>query len=184
MLHIRYHPLWGLRPSLLLLIILILAQACAPQATPTPFRPPTQIISIEDLPTITPIPTNTIVPTFTVTPVLTGPCTNNLTFVDDVTIEDNTTVPAGSSMDKQWLVSNSGTCNWDSTYRLKWISGETFGAAGEQMLFPARAGTQAILRIIFTAPAEVGFYESAWQAVDSNGNVFGDFIFIKVSVTQ
>jgi len=172
-----------LRPGLFLLIILIFAQACAPQATPTPFRPPTQFVSIEDLPTITPIPTNTIVPTFTLTPVLTGPCTNNLTFVDDVTIEDNTTVPASSSMDKQWLVSNSGTCNWDSTYRLKWISGDTFGANSEQMLFPARAGTQAILRIVFTAPAVEGTYESAWQAYGPDGIAFGDPIFITVIVS-
>lgn len=172
-----------LTSGLFLLTIMILAQACAPQATPTPFRPPTQIISIENLSTITPIPTNTIVPTFTVTPVLTGPCINNLTFVDDITIEDNTTVPAGSTMDKQWLVSNSGTCNWDSSYRLKWVGGETFGAAGEQMLFPARAGTQATLRIIFTAPTVAGNYQSAWQAYDPDGIAFGDPIFITVNVS-
>jgi hypothetical protein len=86
-------------------------------------------------------------------------------------------------MDKQWLVTNSGTCNWDSTYHLKWIGGEMFGAADTQPIFPARAGTQATLRIIFTAPAVEGTYESAWQAIDPNGNIFGDAVFITVNVS-
>lgn len=85
-------------------------------------------------------------------------------------------------MDKQWLVQNSGTCNWDSTYKLKWVGGNTFGVSEEQPLFPARAGTQATLRILFTAPIEPGAYESAWQAVDPDGNFFGDLVFIKITV--
>jgi len=99
-----------------------------------------------------------------------------------VTIPDGTSVLINSSIDKQWLVQNSGSCNWDSTYRLKWIGGDTLGAETEQLLYPARAGGQAALRIIFTAPTELGEYESAWQAVDPNGNVFGDLIFIKINV--
>ena len=176
MLHARFNP------ALIPLTILILLQACAPQITPTPFRPPAQPVSLEDLPTITPIPTNTIVPTYSVRPTVTGPCTNNLTFVADITIEDNTTVSIGSSMDKQWLVTNSGTCNWNSTYRLKWISGELFGTSGEQALYPARAGTQAELRIIFSAPAVEGTYESAWQAFGPDGAAFGDPVFVKIVV--
>lgn len=173
-----------LRPSLFaVLLSLIFAQACAPQPTSTPFRPPTQILPTQILTTITPIPTNTPIPTLTITPTMTGPCTNGLTFIEDLTIPDDTTVSAGSSMNKQWLVSNSGTCNWDSTYRLKWIGGEMFGAADEQALFPARAGTQATLRILFTAPTVEGIYESAWQAYGPDGNVFGDAVFITVNVS-
>ena len=172
-----------LRLGLSLLTSLIFAQACAPQTTSTPFRPPTAIPPTQILPTTTPAPTSTTFPTFTPAPTEAGPCTNNLTFVDDLTIDDNTTVPAGSSMDKQWLVTNSGTCDWDSTYHLKWIGGETFGAAGEQALFPARAGTQATLRILFTAPTVEGIYQSAWQAYGPDGNAFGDPIFITINVS-
>lgn len=168
---------------LLLLISLIFAQACAPQTTPTPFRPPTQPAPTEILPTTTPVPTNTPVPTTTATPTEVVPCANNLTFLDDLTIDDNTIVAPGAAMDKQWLVSNSGTCNWDSTYRLKWTGGETFGAAGEQALFPARAGTQATLRILFTAPTVEGTYQSAWQAFGPDGNAFGDPVFLTIFVS-
>jgi hypothetical protein len=165
------------------LLSLIFAQACSPQITPTPFRPPTQIPPTKIIPTITTVPIiSTAIPTAVITPTLTGPCSNNLTFVEDVTIPDGTTISVGASMDKQWRVQNSGTCNWDSAYRLKWIGGEKFGAAEEQSLFPARAGTQATLRIIFTAPTVEGTYESAWQAYAPDGSAFGDPIFMKITV--
>lgn len=172
-----------LRSSLLLVTSLIFAPACAPQTTPTPFRPPTQIPPTQALPTTTPIPTASPVPLPTATPTEIVPCTNNLTFVDDLTIDDNTIVAPGAVMDKQWLVTNSGACNWDSTYRLKWTGGETFGAAEEQPLFPARAGTQATLRILFTAPAVEGIYQSAWQAFGPDGSAFGDPVFITIIVS-
>jgi hypothetical protein len=176
-----------LRRSLFLLTIIFFAQACAPQTASTPFRPPTSAPPTSLLSTTTPIPQLfTAVPTAptpTETATIPGPCTNNLTFVSDITIPDGTAITIGSSIDKQWLVQNSGSCNWDSTYRLRWIGGDPLGANTEQLLYPARAGAQATLRIQFTAPAFEGPYESAWQAVDPNGNVFGDLIFIKIVVT-
>jgi hypothetical protein len=176
------------RPHLFaFLLILIFTQGCASQPTDTPFRPPTQPQPTQILPTaaatsitdiLTPLPTSTITSTPTE-----GPCSNNLKFVQDVTIPDGTTVSVGATIDKQWLVDNSGTCNWDSTYRLKWIGGDPLGANQEQILYPARAGTQATIRIAFTAPATDGTYESAWQAYGPDGIAFGDLIFVKIVVT-
>lgn len=177
-----------LRPCLILLPIIFFAQACAPQPTSTPFRPPTALPPPQPFATTTPVPVAPLAP-FTSQPTLTatstataGPCTNGLTYVDDITIADNTSVLPNASIDKQWLVQNSGTCNWDASYRLKWVAGSPLGAADEQLLYPARAGAQATLRILFTAPAEAGSYESAWQAVDPRGNIFGELIFIKIVV--
>ena len=185
MFRITDHPHWGLRPKLLVILFtLTLAQACAPQTTPTFFRPPTQPQPTQILATTTPIPIlYTPVPTITITPTVAGPCTNNLEFLQDITIPDNTTVSIGSPIDKQWLVQNSGTCNWDSSYRLKWIGGDPLGAAQEQILFPARAGTQPALRILFTAPAAEGTYESMWQAYGADGIAFGDPIYMRILVT-
>lgn len=170
---------------LILLTSIFSLWACAPQTTPTPFRPPTDAPPTQPLPTTTPIPALfTPAPTVTVTVTATaGPCVNVLSFVDDVTVEDGTSFLPSASIDKQWLVQNSGTCNWDETYRLKWVGGDPMGAAQEQSLYPARAGTQVTLRVTFIAPAESGSYESAWQAVDPNGNFFGDLVFIKIVVS-
>jgi len=167
-----------------ILFALILPPACAPRITSTPFRPPTQPGPTQTLPTTTPVPQLfTAVPTPTLTATFPGPCTNSLDFLDDITIEDGTIVSPGAVIDKHWLVQNSGSCDWDSTYRLRWIGGDPLGADDEQALYPARAGTQATLRILFTSPMIEGPSESSWQAVDPNGNVFGDLIYMKIVVS-
>jgi hypothetical protein len=170
------------RYLLAVLFTLTFASACAPQITPTPFRPPTKPVSTQILSTTTPVPAlYTPVPTSTATVTATaGPCTNSLKFIQDVTIPDETSISFGAAIDKQWLVDNNGTCNWDSTYRLKWIGGDPLGAVQEQALYPAHAGTQATLHIIFTAPIVEGTFESAWQAYGPDGNAFGDPIYMKI----
>jgi len=134
-------------------------------------QPTRQVVVIQS----TPLPT--ILPT-------TNPadCVNDLLFVSDVTIPDNTFVTYGASIEKQWLVENSGTCNWDSSYRLRHLGGAVLGAPEEVMLYPARAGTQATIQIPFVAPFTDGVYESAWQAYDSNSNPFGQPIYIRITV--
>jgi len=109
------------------------------------------------------------------------PCTNMLTFVSDVTIPDNTIIAAGSIVDKQWRVKNTGTCDWDGRYRLRAGYGTDLGL-GEQSLYPARAGSEAVLRIVFTAPLTPGTYSSTWQAVAPDGSLFGDIVTITIVV--
>ncbi|MCJ7432666.1 MAG: NBR1-Ig-like domain-containing protein [Anaerolineales bacterium] len=106
-----------------------------------------------------------------------------MNFIDDVTVEDGTIVTPGSSVDKQWLVTNSGTCNWDASYHVKWIGGDPLGAVTEQVLYPARAGSQATIRILFTAPTVVGTYPSQWQAYGPDGIAFGDPVYIEIVIS-
>ena len=137
-------------------------------------------LSTPSLPVI--IPTETVILSFSaiLTPTLT--CIDGLAFLDDLTIPDYSIVAPGSTLDKQWLVQNSGSCNWDSRYRLRLVGGDGLGKSPEQALYPARAGMQVTLRIIFTAPLEVGEYFSKWQAFDAKGIPFGEAFFIKIIV--
>ena len=177
------------RKLLAVILILISLSACSPKSTPTPFRPPTVEPPLIE-PTLIIQPTKQVVvvqptPVLTITAFPTAnpqDCINDLSFLNDVTIPDNSFVTYGASIDKQWLVENSGTCNWDSSYRLKYLGGAELGAQEEVMLYPARAGTQATIQIIFTAPFTDGVYESAWQAIDPSGNPFGDPIYIRITV--
>jgi hypothetical protein len=176
-----------IRPLLAVVLTLFFLSACSPAPTPPPFRPPTiQAPLIE--PTLIIHPTQEVVviestPLPTVFPTVNPTeCSNNLTFIEDVTIPDNMFATFGLALDKQWLVQNSGTCNWNSGYRLKHIGGADLGAPGEVALYPAKAGTQATIQILFIAPFTEGAYESAWQAVDPNGTAFGDPIYIRVAV--
>jgi hypothetical protein len=177
---------WRTSPLAVILILLFLS-ACSSVATPTPFRPPTvQPPLIE--PTFLIRPTQEIVviqstPLPTIFPTVNPEeCINNLTFIDDLTIPDNMFTTFGLALDKQWLVENSGTCDWNSGYRLRHIGGGALGAPEEIALYPAQAGTQATIQILFTAPFTEGVYESAWQAVDPDGAAFGDPIYIRISV--
>jgi hypothetical protein len=183
----KSHHRFKRHPSLLaILLALFLLSACAPTPPATPFIPPkastpTQFLVQGATPVI---PTSTPQPEPVASPTATPPCTNGLAFVEDVTIPDGTTVSPGASVDKRWLVQNNGTCNWDSRYRLKFVGGLEMGATTEQALYPARGGAQATIRITFTAPSEPGEYSTAWQAVDPNGEPFGDAIFMKIQVSQ
>jgi hypothetical protein len=115
-------------------------------------------------------------------PVTAPKCTDNLTFVSDLSIPDGTVVKPGESLDKRWQVVNSGECNWDKKYRLKLIAGPEMGVPAEQALYPARSGTEATIRMVFTAPNEPGTYRSAFQAFTPDGTAFGDAFFIEVVV--
>jgi hypothetical protein len=171
----------------ILSILSILLSACASGATPTPFRPPTALAPLIE-PTFIIQPTQEVVvvestPLPTVFPTINpADCTNNLTFLEDLTIPDNMFATFGLALDKQWLVENSGTCHWNSAYRLRNIGGAALGAPQEVALYPARAGTRTTIHILFTAPFTEGVYESAWQAIDANGNPFGDPIYIRIAV--
>ena len=157
------------------------------EAQSTPYVPPTVRIGSTPIvltpsPQISEIDTQSQSEQAPVTP--TPECEPNLTFISDVTLPDGTIVKPGQQLDKRWEVENSGTCNWDKRYRLKLIAGQNLGASIDQSLFPARTNTQALIRIIFTAPSEAGAQRSAWQAHDPNGEPFGDPIFIEIAVQE
>lgn len=141
-----------------------LATVTANASTPSPTLSPN---APADTPSPTPTPSE---------------CINDLRYIDDLTFEDGTIVTPGQEIDKQWLVQNNGTCDWEEGYRLALIGGEPLGAPEEVALYPARAGAQAVLRIPFIAPSIAGRYLSAWQAFDPNGTPFGDTVYLDITV--
>src|SRR5688572_2630266 len=95
--------------------------AVATQLSPTP------TLSLSG-PTFTPIVVNTFTP---VPPLATIPVTrcDAAAFVSDVTYPDGTNVPLGGTFTKIWRLKNSGTCTWNTSYALVFVSGELFGAS-------------------------------------------------------
>jgi hypothetical protein len=154
----------------------LLLPACREQAafsTPDYFIPPTLSNLAEPISFETPTP---ILPTPTIT------CENDLAFVDDVTIPDGSKFAPGDVIEKVWLVNNSGTCNWNADYRVRFIDGDPMGAGLEQALFPARSGTEAEIRITFVAPNQAGLVLSSWQAYSPKGQPFGTIFYISIIV--
>ncbi|MBI9046884.1 MAG: hypothetical protein JEZ06_20530 [Anaerolineaceae bacterium] len=147
----------------------------APGAVETPYFVP---------PTYEPTPNPTQEPTSiqaTATPTQKD-CQNNLSFISDITIPDGTAIHKGSSLDKQWEVQNSGTCNWDSSYKFTLLSGDALGSDETQALPPSRSGSKTIIQVQFTAPQETGNFHSVWQAKDGNGNLFGEPFYMDIMV--
>ncbi|MBI4769456.1 MAG: hypothetical protein HY784_03335 [Chloroflexi bacterium] len=178
------------RPLLIVLLPLALAGCASPTAALPP--PPTPAITVISPSTplpgpTTPAPAGTATPappTLTPSPSVTLPCTNDSTFLGDLTVPDGTVFPPGAAIDKRWSVQNTGLCDWGRDYRLVHISGEALGAPAELALYPARSGGVATLQVLFTAPAEPGEYVSRWQARSPEGNPFGATVFIKIKVLQ
>ena len=149
---------------------------------PAPYRPPTIAVR-PTLPYVATSTSTSVEQTVaTLMPTSTPACTDNLAFLENLSLPDGAVVHPGDVLDKHWLVENSGSCNWNESYRLKLLSGADLNAPIEQSLYPARSGTKAIIRIVFTAPDEPGTYQSAWQAYDPQGKPFGDPIYIHIVI--
>jgi len=137
-----------------------------------PFRPAT----------LPPPNTPTVPPPPSVRPTPELACTDRLTFIGDLTINDKTVVAPDATLDKRWEVENSGTCNWDERYQLHLVNGPDLGAAPQQALYPARSGTRGVVRMLMTAPSKPGSYQSAWRAYNPKNEPFGDTFYIEIIV--
>ncbi|MBT3389916.1 MAG: hypothetical protein HN413_05850 [Chloroflexi bacterium] len=115
-------------------------------------------------------------------PTPTPVCSNNLQFLEDLSIEDGTVVAPGDGLDKRWKVRNTGTCNWNTEYEVRLVAGPIMGAPSPQALYPALSGTETEIRMVFAAPDEPGAYRSAWQAFAPDGTPFGVSFFIDIVV--
>jgi predicted small lipoprotein YifL len=175
--------------------VFLLLAGCGPKPTPTLFIPPSGSNTQPPQATSVAIPTSTElvldlsqtpIPGSTATAELPSPtpsCTDTLKFLEDITIPDGTKVTPGQSIDKQWRVQNTGTCDWDNRYHLKLVSGDPLGLPAEMALYPARAGAEAIIQMTLTAPQAAGTYHTVWQATNPDGVAFDQPIYVEIIVT-
>lgn len=95
-------------------------------------------------------------------------------FIGDVTYPDGSLVAPGSSFNKIWRVQNIGTCTWNSSYSLVYVSGERFGAPGA-VAFPGTVapGQSVDLAVNLIAPTRSGNYIGYWKFRNPSGSLFG-----------
>jgi len=95
-------------------------------------------------------------------------CTDQASFVKDVTYPDNTPVETSQVFTKTWRVRNEGTCTWGAGYSLEFTSGNTLQgtSTGE---FPSTApGANADLSLQMTAPDALGSFSGSWRILNPN----------------
>jgi hypothetical protein len=145
----------------------------APTNTPTPTS------------TVTPPPTATLVnitpfaTTISVNP--TSSC-NMMSYVNDVTIPDNTPMTPGQTFTKTWKVKNSGTCAWEAGYKFAFTGGDAM--SGETYTLPQSvpANTVVDISVEMTAPNKTGSIRGNWRMSTTAGQFFGDEVYLVILV--
>ena len=102
-------------------------------------------------------------------------CSDRAEFVEDVTIPDNTSIPAGTTFTKTWRVKNTGTCTWTHEYSL-YLVGRIPGADFYQKLkLEENVSPNQIIDISveLTAPSIQGIARWEWMLQNEFEDLFG-----------
>jgi len=107
-----------------------------------------------------------------------------LSFANDVTIPDGTQMTPGQSFTKTWLVSNTGSCAWESGFTFKVVGGDAMGGSTVTLNQRIESGRQYELSVPMVAPTnQSGTVRGTWRMADANGNFFGDGVFVEIRVS-
>ncbi len=156
------------------LLMIFLLSACAGNASPVAtVVPPTQTPAAQVF--ITQVPASQLPPTqvsATAEPIVTNPagCTDSASFVEDVTVPDNTNFNHGDVIHKVWRVKNSGSCAWNSQYTLVFASGNQMDAPDSTPLSTTKPGDTLDIAIDMVAPAEDGTYRGDFEIQNPSGD--------------
>jgi hypothetical protein len=152
------------------------------QASPTAL-PVTEIPTLMP-PTATLAPTATLIPPTPVPPTPVPPTRVPPTpvpppcdwaqFVTDVTVPDGTAFNPGAPFTKVWRIRNIGSCTWNASYSLVFVSGDRMQTRN---VFPVPGvvypGQVVDLSADFIAPSTPGRYRSNWMLSNPSGRTFG-----------
>ena len=130
------------------------------------------LTKVAALPTWTPAPTLDLTatpPTDTTTTPTTAPlvgapdCTVSARLVSE-TPPDNVLLRRGENFWKTWSLENTGTCTWDQTYKLVYVSGDLMGGLISYPLPEmVKPGETKQLSIYLKAPEAEGTTTGYWQ---------------------
>ena len=130
------------------------------------------------MPTITPLPTYT-------PPVVQGPPTatplpcNKAVFVSE-TIPDDTEFAGGEAFTKSWTFKNSGTCTWNTNYKLVFATGDAMsGPASVNLVSAVVPNEQVTISVDLTAPTDSGTYTGYWKMQADDDEQFGQ-VYVRV----
>ena len=108
-----------------------------------------------------------------------GTCLSSA-LVSDVTIPDGTEMEPGDSFTKTWEIENTGTCDWNNDFRIKFVGGDMLSSDTTKIRKYVRAGDTANISLPMVAPAGSGSVTSSWQMADDSGNVFGQVFTVQI----
>jgi hypothetical protein len=146
-----------------------------PTTTPTP--------TLEA--TVTPTPSATqglVTPTATRYVATVSAC-DNAVWVSDVTIPDNTVMTPGQKFTKTWSIKNAGTCNWTTSYKLVFLSGNAMSGVSTPLTLAVDAGHADNVSLALVAPITKGTYTGYWIMQNAAGQTFGQQVYVSIVVS-
>lgn len=149
-------------------------------AAPTQTPSPTPTAS----PTFPPIPTGAAVtlPAVTQPGVVPTQSCNQLRFVSDVTIPDNTPMVPGQAFTKTWKVKNVGTCAWEAGFKFAFVGGDAMGGVTYTLPASVAVNAEIDISIPMTAPNKPGAIRSNWRMSTAGGTFFGDEVYVLIVI--
>ncbi len=127
------------------------------------------------IPTSTPMPTMTVAPTEEAEPCLYAAMVSE-------TVPDNTEFSPGESFTKSWTLKNTGTCTWNTDYRLSFKSGDQMDAPDYvKISSETDPGDTIKIEVDMTAPSDADTYKGNWQMQTNKGVKFGQ-VWVQIVV--
>jgi len=122
-------------------------------------------------------------------------CVDSAAFVGDVTIPDNTVVASNTAFTKTWRLKNTGSCTWNNSYLVSYISGTTMSQQPGYWLVPqgqtVAPGQTVDVSVGMSSPTENGNYQSYWglkkehgQFMPVQGGANGNSFYVKIKVNN
>ena len=124
------------------------------------------------LPTPTPAPTSTPGPA--------PECVDGMALVKDLT--PGIELKPGQTFTKGWQVQNTGTCTWDTNYRLDFASGQKMGGQAVAVSRQIAPGENYDFQLQLVAPLKVGDHQGIWQMHNAQNQAFGERLKVNVNV--
>jgi hypothetical protein len=92
----------------------------------------------------------------------------------DITIPDDSVIPAGQSFVKTWKLVNGGTCTWTTAYSATFFYGDRMGAPESVPLKGDVSPSQTVeISVEMVAPQSPGTYQGNWKLANPAGELFG-----------
>ena len=150
--------------------------------TPSATLPPTA--------TASPTPSATVAPSLTITATTVTPVGSTATLASadhakfvSQSVADGTVFAPGQEFILTWTLQNTGTTTWTAAYRLRFFSGDRFGAPAEIALGKDVAPGQSIdIGLQMKAPLVPGEYRSDWVMSNTSLRNFNEPVYLKIKV--
>ena len=107
---------------------------------------------------------------------------DNAIWVADVSVQDGTEMSPGQGFEKIWRIKNTGSCIWDTGYKLVYGYGEEMSGQARNLNSIINPEETVEVTVVFTAPLTTGSYQSYWRMRNAAGANFGEFFYVDIVV--